>query len=768
MVELAGEDHLKAAQRVVESDVLAGRAREDFGDVEGLGEELLHLTGAEDDELVVRGEFVEAQDRDDVLEVLVSLEEALHAASDAEVTVADDFGSERGRGGSERVDGRVDTQFGDAALEHDGRVKVSEGVGRSRVGQVVRRDVHGLEGRDRTLLGRGDAFLEVTHFGGEGRLVTHCGRRATEESGHFGTGLGEAEDVIDEEENVAVLFVAEEFGHRESREGDAHTGTGRLIHLAVHQGDLGLRKVLLVDDARFGHFVVEVIAFTGALADAGEDGETALLHRDVVDQLHDDDGLADASATEGADLTALDEGTDQIDDLDAGTEELGRGSLLGEGRGQTVDRVALRVLDRAAFVDGIAGDVKDAAEDTVADGHGDRGAGVEGVAAAHQAFGGSHRHGADESVAEVLLDLEDQLGGLSFDLIVDLDRVVDLRDLVGGELDVDDGAEDLGDRSFSAHDICRSGRGWKLLGGGAGGELQDFLGDRGLTSLVIFEGEGGADLLGVVGGSLHGDHARAELGSLRFQDGLVNGLLKEESGQLVENRGGGWLEEHVAFVVLDLWRRNAELGAELAGLGDETVGRQELQDARGLHHRVLKVSEEDFDRIDRAFGKGLDQVFGGGADFGEVCAVGDREVGEDFASGARNGLGALAANAHEDGVLLFSGEADQVAVERAGHALIGRDEEDAADLNLALREERVGEIADLGLGGVEDFAKELGVGTARTSGVLRTLHLRRRHELHGSGDLAGALNRFDSVTDLAESLRHVAWRCGGRGREPRA
>ena len=180
------------------------------------------------------------------------------------------------------------------------------------------------------------------------------------------------------------------------------------------------------------------------------------------------------------------------------------------------------------------------------------------------------------------------------------------------------------------------------------------------------------------------------------------------------------------------------------------------------------MSEEDFDRIDRAFGKGLDQVFGGGADFGEVCAVGDREVGEDFASGARNGLGALAANAHEDGVLLFSGEADQVAVERAGHALIGRDEEDAADLDLALREEGVGEITDLGLGGVEDLAKELGVGTTRTSGVLRALHLRRRHELHGSSDLAGAFNRFDSVTDLAESLRHVAWRCGGRGREPRA
>ena len=59
--------------------------------------------GAEDDELVVRGQFVEAQDRDDVLEVLVALQEALHAAGDAEVAVTDDFRRERGRGPARRA-----------------------------------------------------------------------------------------------------------------------------------------------------------------------------------------------------------------------------------------------------------------------------------------------------------------------------------------------------------------------------------------------------------------------------------------------------------------------------------------------------------------------------------------------------------------------------------------------------------------------------------------------------------------------------------------
>ena len=459
MVELAGENHFEAAQGVFEGDVLTGRAREDFGHVERLREELLDLTSAEDDELVLWGEFVEAENRDDILQVFIALQDTLHTTGDAEVAFADDFRRERGRGRGERVDGGVDPELRDAALKHDGGVKVREGVGGSWVGQVVRRDVDGLEGRDGALLGRGDTFLKVAHFRSERRLVTHRGGGATEECGHFGTGLRETEDVVDEEEHVAVLLIAEEFGHREGGESHAHTGTGRLIHLAIHEGNLGLGEVLLVDDARFGHFVVKVIAFTGALTDAGEDGETALLHRDVIDEFHDDDGLADAGTTERTNLTALDEGTDEVDDLDARTEELGGRGLLSEGRRLAVNRVALGVLNRTAFVHGVAGDVEDAAEDAVADGHGDRGTGIDGGATADEAFGGSHRDGTDEAVAEVLLDLKDEARVLTFDLIVDLDRVVDLGDLIDRELDVDDGAEDLGDRSFSAHDICRSGWG---------------------------------------------------------------------------------------------------------------------------------------------------------------------------------------------------------------------------------------------------------------------------------------------------------------------
>ena len=80
------------------------------------------------------------------------------------------------------------------------------------------------------------------------------------------------------------------------------------------------------------HLVVEVVALARALADAGEHRVAAVRLGDVVDQLHDQHGLADAGAAEQADLAALGVGREQVDDLDAGDEDLRFRRLLGEGR----------------------------------------------------------------------------------------------------------------------------------------------------------------------------------------------------------------------------------------------------------------------------------------------------------------------------------------------------------------------------------------------------------------------------------------------------
>ena len=103
-----------------------------------------------------------------------------------------------------------------------------------------------------------------------------------------------------------LLLVAEVLGHRQAGERDAQAVARRLVHLAVHHRDLRVREVL-VDDARLDHLVVEVVAFAGTLADAGEHGQARVLLGDVVDQLEHVDGLADAGAAEQADLAALGE-----------------------------------------------------------------------------------------------------------------------------------------------------------------------------------------------------------------------------------------------------------------------------------------------------------------------------------------------------------------------------------------------------------------------------------------------------------------------------
>ena len=76
-------------------------------------------------------------------------------------------------------------------------------------------------------------------------------------------------------------------------------------------------------------------------------------------------------------------------------------------------------------------------------------AGVDHVLAADQALGGVHGDGAHGVLAEVLGDLEHQAEGLARPLVGvgGLQRVQDRRQ-VAVELDVDDGADDLGDAAL--------------------------------------------------------------------------------------------------------------------------------------------------------------------------------------------------------------------------------------------------------------------------------------------------------------------------------
>src|SRR5690606_38344732 len=150
----------------------------------------------------------------------------------------------------ERVHRGVQTARGDLTGELRRRVEVRERRGRGRVGVVVRRHVDRLERRDRVTARRGDALLEEAHLVGEVRLVAHRGRHAAEQRRYLGARLREAEDVVDEQQDVLLLHVAEVLRHRQRGERDAKTGARGLVHLVEDEGRL-------VEDARLLHLVDE-------------------------------------------------------------------------------------------------------------------------------------------------------------------------------------------------------------------------------------------------------------------------------------------------------------------------------------------------------------------------------------------------------------------------------------------------------------------------------------------------------------------------------
>src|SRR5437660_318241 len=128
----------------------------------------------------------------------------------------------------------------------------------------------------------------------------------------------ETENVIDEQEHIEMLLVPEIFGDGEAGEAHAQTRAGRLGHLPVDQRGARLLRIAGHDHAALGHFQPQVVALAGALAHACEYRDATVLHGHVVNELHNQNGLADTRAAEQTNLATLHIGLDQIDDLDSG------------------------------------------------------------------------------------------------------------------------------------------------------------------------------------------------------------------------------------------------------------------------------------------------------------------------------------------------------------------------------------------------------------------------------------------------------------------
>ena len=288
--------------------------------------------------------------------------------------------------------------------------------------------------------GRGNALLEDTHFVSQVGLVTHSRRHTTEKGRHFRTCLGETEDVVNEEQNVLLLNVTEVFRHGQSRQCYTKTGSWGLIHLAEDEGGL-------VEDACFFHFVDKVVTFTGTLTNTGEYRYTTVVLSYTLNHFLNQNGLTHTGSTEQTNLSTLNVGGQEVDNLDTGFEQLSLGLELVECRWGAVDGPAL--LDFNLFarcsVEDVTGDVENLTLGDVTNRHGDRSTGVGDFLTAHEAVSWLERNSANQVVTEVLSNLKHKLGRLGADGDGGLKGVVDAGDRVVWELDVDNGTGNAGD-----------------------------------------------------------------------------------------------------------------------------------------------------------------------------------------------------------------------------------------------------------------------------------------------------------------------------------
>ena len=120
--------------------------------------------------------------------------------------------------------------------------------------------------------------------------------------------------------------------------------------------------VLEGDDTALNHLVVEIVALAGALADAGEDGVTSVSLGDVVDQFHDQDGLADSGSAEQTNLTSLGVGSEQIYDLDTSDENLLFDAHVLELWSLSVDSLPLVSGNWTPLINGLTNDIDNSAQ----------------------------------------------------------------------------------------------------------------------------------------------------------------------------------------------------------------------------------------------------------------------------------------------------------------------------------------------------------------------------------------------------------------------
>src|SRR5262249_10918923 len=148
------------------------------------------------------------------------------------------------------------------------------------------------------------------------------------------------------------------------------------------------------------------------------------------------------------------------DDFDAGLEQLRLGREVGDLRGVAVNWPVLVRLDRTAAIDRLPDQVEYAAQRRLTDRNADRRSSVDALMPSDHAVGAAQGDAPNAAAAEVLLHLAGQIEMDALVIRLDLDGVVDRRQRVFGEFDVERRADHLRDAADArAGSVSRLGIG---------------------------------------------------------------------------------------------------------------------------------------------------------------------------------------------------------------------------------------------------------------------------------------------------------------------
>ncbi|OQB35645.1 MAG: hypothetical protein BWY06_03079 [Candidatus Latescibacteria bacterium ADurb.Bin168] len=165
-----------------------------------------------------------------------------------------------------------------------------------------------------------------------------------------------------------------------------------------------------------------------------------MLLGDVVDELCNQNRLANACATEQPDLASAHDRLYKVYHLDTGLEHFGFDGEAGKGRRGPVNRQPFPCSKVAFAVDGFADNVQHPSQRSLADRNGNRDACIPHGHIAHQSLGGVHGNGPDLVLPQVLRNLQNQALAV---FPIYFERIQDRRQCAACEVNVYDRAHDL-------------------------------------------------------------------------------------------------------------------------------------------------------------------------------------------------------------------------------------------------------------------------------------------------------------------------------------